>query len=71
MSLEFKQENSSGTGSGKQNKTKQNPPADAKDVRCWVSPWARKAPWRRAPRPTPVFSPGESHGQRNLAGYSP
>ena len=21
--------------------------------------------------PTPVFSPGESHGQRSLAGYSP
>ena len=22
-------------------------------------------------QPTPVFFPGESHGQRNLAGYSP
>ena len=22
-------------------------------------------------QPTPVFLPGESHGQRNLAGYSP
>ena len=22
-------------------------------------------------QPTPVFSPGESHGQRSLAGYSP
>ena len=22
-------------------------------------------------RPTPVFLPGESHGQRSLAGYSP
>ena len=30
-----------------------------------------KIPWRRAWQPTPVFSPGESHGQRNLAGYSP
>jgi len=28
-------------------------------------------PWRRKRQPTPVFLPGESHGQRNLAGYSP
>ena len=28
-------------------------------------------PWRRACQPTPVFSPGESHGQRSLVGYSP
>ena len=27
-------------------------------------------PWRRAQQPTPVSLPGESHGQRNLAGYS-
>ena len=27
--------------------------------------------WRRAWQPTPVFLPGESHGQRRLAGYSP
>ena len=27
--------------------------------------------WRRAWQPTPVFLPGESHGQRSLAGYSP
>jgi len=26
---------------------------------------------RRKWQPTPVFLPGESHGQRNLAGYSP
>ena len=25
-------------------------------------------PWRRAWQPTPVFLPGESHGQRSLAG---
>ena len=35
------------------------------------SPWAGKIPWRRAWEPTPVFLPGEFHGQRNLAGYSP
>ena len=28
-------------------------------------------PWRREWLPTPVFLPGESHGQRSLAGYSP
>ena len=28
-------------------------------------------PWRRKWQPTPVFSPGKSHGQRRLAGYSP
>ena len=28
-------------------------------------------PWRRAWQPTLVFLPGESHGQRSLAGYSP
>ena len=31
----------------------------------------REDPWRRAWQPTPVFLPGESHGQRSLAGYSP
>ena len=30
-----------------------------------------KIPWRRAWKPTPVFLPGESHGQRNLANYGP
>ena len=27
--------------------------------------------WRRKWHPIPVFLPGESHGQRSLAGYSP
>ena len=27
-------------------------------------------PWRREWLPTPVFLPGESHGQRSLVGYS-
>ena len=34
-------------------------------------PWVRKIPWRRKWQPTPVFLPGESHAQRNLADYSP
>ena len=29
-------------------------------------PWFRKTPWRRAWQPTPVFLPGESHGQKSL-----
>ena len=33
--------------------------------------WVRKIPWRRKWQPTPVFLPGESHGQRSLVGYSP
>ena len=39
--------------------------------KCGFDPWIRKIPWRRAWHPTPVFLPGESHGQRSLAGYSP
>ena len=34
-------------------------------------PWVRKIPWRRAWQPTPVFLPGESHGERSLVGCSP
>ena len=40
----------------------------------WVSgfdPSVGKIPWRRAWQPTPEFFPGEFHGQRRLAGYSP
>ena len=35
------------------------------------NPWVGKIPWRRKWQPTPVFLPGESHGQRSLAGYIP
>ena len=34
-------------------------------------PWVGRIPWRREWLFTPVFLPGESHGQRRLAGYSP
>ena len=34
-------------------------------------PSVGKIPWRREWLPTPVFLPGEFHGQRGLAGYSP
>ena len=39
--------------------------------RCGLDPWVGKIPWRTAWQPTPVFLPGESQGQRRLAGYSP
>ena len=39
--------------------------------RCGFDSWVGKIPWRRAREPTPVFLPGESHGQRSLAGYHP
>ena len=35
----------------------------------WVRSLGWKIPWRRERQPTPVFWPGEFHGQRNLAGY--
>ena len=34
-------------------------------------PWVGKIPWRREWLPTPVFLPGEFHGQRSLTEYSP
>ena len=36
-----------------------------------LDPWVGKIPWRRKWQPTPVSLPGEFHGQRSLAGYSP
>ena len=35
------------------------------------SPQVRKVPWSRDWLHTPVFLPGEFHGQRSMAGYSP
>ena len=48
----------------------------AKEFACnarvtWFDSWVGKIPWRRKWQPTPVFLPGESHGQRSLAGYNP
>ena len=39
--------------------------------RLVFDPWVGKIPWSRKWQPTPVFLPGESCGQRSLAGYSP
>ena len=49
-------------------------PAPAHECGCkrsGLDAWVRKMPWRRAWQPSPVFFPGESHGQRSLADYSP
>jgi len=35
------------------------------------NPWVGKTRWRREWQSTPVFLPGELHGQRNQVGYSP
>ena len=50
-----------------------NPPANAgrRHKRHGFNPWVGTLPWRRAWQPTPVFWPGEFHGQRSLEGYSP
>ena len=50
-----------------------SPPADAGDMRRGVNPLVEKIPERRESplENTPVFLPGESYGQRSMAGYSP
>ena len=48
-------------------KKKKNLPANAR--RCWVQSLGWEDSWGK--EPTPVFLPGESHGQRNPVGYSP
>ena len=35
------------------------------------NPWVGEIPESKLQQPTPGFSPGESHGQRSLVGYSP
>ena len=45
-----------------------NPPASAGDR---FDTWVGKIPWRKKWQPTPVFLPGKSHRQRNMACYSP
>ena len=44
------------------------PPTKAGDVGS--IPRSERSPGEKW-QPTPVFSPGKSHGQRSLAGYSP
>ena len=45
--------------------TGKNPACQCRRLkRHGFNPWVRKIPWRRTWQPTPVFLPGESHGQR-------
>ena len=47
-----------------------NQPASAGDLRDTASiPGFSKIPWSREWQPSPIYFPGESHGQRNLAYY--
>ena len=48
-----------------------NPPAMQKIQETWVPSVGQEDPGRRTWQPTPVFLPGEFHGQRSLVGYSP
>ena len=49
--------------------------SDGKESACNAgdrfNPRVGKMPWRREWQPTAVFLPGQFHGQRSLAGYSP
>ena len=45
-----------------------NPPAMQE---TWVQSLGQEDPLEEVWQPTPVFLPGESHGQRSLVGYSP
>ena len=44
---------------------------NGKGKRQEFDPWVGKIPWGRTWQLTPVFLPGESHGQGSLVGYSP
>ena len=44
-----------------------NSPAMQETQEMTVWSWVRKITWRRAWQPTPLFLPGEFHGQRSLA----
>ena len=48
-----------------------NLPATAADPTDVGSILSQEDPLEKAWKTTPVFLPGKSHGQRNLAGYSP
>ena len=48
----------------------QEPVRQCRRGKRWgFEPWVGKIPRRRAWKPTLVFLPGDSHGQRSLAGY--
>ena len=45
-----------------------NPPAMKQ---TWVQSLSEEDPLEKDGQPTPVFLPGELHGQRSLVGYCP
>ena len=47
------------------------PTCQYRSKRLGLDAWVGMIPWRNAWQLTPVFLPGESHGQRSLEGYSP
>ena len=48
-----------------------NPSINVGGMRHRFDSWFRKIAWKRPWEPIPGFLPGEFHGQRSLAGYSP
>ena len=51
--------------------TGKEPTCQCRRLKWWkFNSWVGKIPWKRAWQCTPVFLPGESHGQRRPAGYS-
>ena len=50
-------------------KSKESPCYCMRHRRCRFHPWVGKIPWRKKWPPTPVFLPGEPHGQGSLGGY--
>ena len=48
-----------------------NLPANTGDTRGRFYSWVRKILRSRKWKPTPLFLPGKSHGQRTLVGYYP
>ena len=46
-------------------------PANARDRETWVQSLGQEDPLEEDMATHSVFLPGESHGQRSLAGYSP
>ena len=45
--------------------------SDSKESSCNAGDLGGEGPWRREWQLTPVFLPGESHGQRSLPGHGP
>ena len=60
-----------GVAQGRTRLKRFNSSSSSHHKRRGFDPWVGKIPWSRKWQPTPVFVPGESHGQRSLAGYGP